>query len=86
MLFTLILIFLNPKHCQSDIWSNTSVLMTNIYIIFLAQCWRWETSSRSFYDFIKMTIYQDLAIFNSWHLTFLIVPYSTFQKNETLES
>ena len=25
-LFTLILIFLNPKHYQNDIWSNTSVL------------------------------------------------------------
>ena len=26
---------------------------------------------------------QDLAIFNSWHLTFLIISHSPFQKNET---
>ena len=49
--------------------------MTNIYNIFLAECWRLETSSRLFYDFIKMTIQQDLAIFNGWH-----VLYSPFQK------
>ena len=61
-------------------------LRTNISNMFLAQCWRLETSSRSFYDFIKMTIQQDLAIFNGWHIPFLIVLYSPFQKNETLES
>ena len=60
--------------------------MRNISNMFLAQCWRLETSFRSFYDFIKMAIDQNLAIFNSWHLPFLIVPYSHFQKNETLES
>ena len=38
--------------------------MTNIFNMFLAECWRLETSSRLFYDFIKMTIQQDLAIFN----------------------
>ena len=27
-----------------------------------------------------------MAIFNSWHSPFLNVPYSPFQKNETLES
>ena len=58
---------------------------TNISNMFLAQCWRLETSPRSFYDFIKMTIQQDLATFNSWHLPFLIVPYATFQKNEALK-
>ena len=47
--------------------------------MFLAQCWRLETSSRPVYDFIKMTI-----IFNSWYLQFLIFPYLRFQKNETL--
>ena len=52
----------------------------------LTQCWRLETSSRPFYDFIKMTIYQDLPIFHSSYLPFLNVPYSPFQKNETLES
>ena len=30
--------------------------MTNISNMFLAECWRLETSSRPFYDFIKMTI------------------------------
>ena len=60
--------------------------MKNISNMFLAECWRLETSSRLFYDFIKMTIQQDLAIFNGWHIPFLIVLYSSFQKNETLES
>ena len=60
--------------------------MTNISNMFLAECWRLETSSRLFYDFIKMTIQQDLAIFNGWHIPFLIALYSPLQKNETLES
>ena len=60
--------------------------LKNISNTVLAQYWRLETSSRPFYDLIKMTIGQDLTIFNSWHLPFLIVPYSPFQKNETLES
>ena len=59
--------------------------MTNISNMFLAECWRLETSSRLFYNFIKMAILQDLTIFNGWHLPFLIVPYSHFQKKETLE-
>ena len=60
--------------------------LTNISNMFLAQSWGLETSSRPFYGFIKTTIGRDLAIFNSWHLPFLIVPYSHIQKNETLES
>ena len=60
--------------------------MTNFYDMFLAQCWRLETSSRLFYDFIKMTILRDLAIFNSWHLPYLNDPYTPFQENERLES
>ena len=54
--------------------------MTNISNMFLAQCWRLETSSRPFYDFIKTAIYQDLPIFNNEHVPFLIFPYSPFQK------
>ena len=38
------------------------VCMTNIFSMFLVECWSLETSSRVFYDFIKMTIQQDLAI------------------------
>ena len=60
--------------------------MTNISNMFLTQYWRLETSSRLFYDFIKIIIQRDLAIFNSWHLPSLIVPYSPFQTLETLES
>ena len=60
--------------------------MTNFSNMFLAECWRLETSFRLFYDFIKMTIQQDLAIFNGRHTPFLIVLYSPFQKNKTLES
>ena len=60
--------------------------MTNISNLFLAECCRLETSSRLFYDFIKITIQQDPTIFNGWHIPFLIVLYSPLQKNETLES
>ena len=60
--------------------------MTNISNMFLAECWRLETSSRLFYDFIKMAIQQDLVIFNGRHIPFLIAFYSPFLKNETLES
>ena len=54
--------------------------VTNISNMFLTECWRLETSSRLFYDFIKMTIQQDLAIFNGRHIPFLIVLYPPFQK------
>ena len=37
--------------------------MTKISNMFLAECWRLETSSRLFYDFGKMTIQQDLVTF-----------------------
>ena len=60
--------------------------MANISVMFSAQCWKQETSTRPFYDFIKMIIKQDFTIFNSWHLQYLIVLYSPFQKRETLES
>ena len=53
---------------------------TDISNKFLAQCWRAETSSRPFYDFIKTTIYRDLPILNSGHVPFIIFPYSPFQK------
>ena len=35
--------------------------MTNIFSMFLDEYWSLETSSRLFYDFIKMTMQQDLA-------------------------
>ena len=60
--------------------------MTNISKMFLAEYGRLETGSRLFYNIIKMTIPQGLAIFNGRHIPFLIVLYSPFQKNETLES
>ena len=59
--------------------------MRNLSDMFSAQCFRLETTSRCLYDFMKMAIKQDPAIFDSWQLPFLIVPYSYFQKNETLE-
>ena len=48
---------------QNEIWSNTSVLY-DIFNMFLAECWRLETSSKLLFDFIKMLIQQDQAIFN----------------------
>ena len=55
--------------------------MKNISKMFLAQCWILGTSSRPFYEFTKMAIW-DPAIFNSWNLPFSNVLYSTFQKND----
>ena len=46
--------------------------MANISNMFLAECWRLETSSRLFYDFIKMTIQQDLIIFNGYSKIHLV--------------
>ena len=57
--------------------------MINISSMFLAECWRLGTSSRFFYDFIKMAIQQDPPIFNGWQIPFLIVFYSPFQKWNT---
>ena len=39
--------------------------MTNISNMFLVHCWKLETSSRPISDFIKMTIWRDLVIFDS---------------------
>ena len=41
-----------------------------------------KTSSRLFHDFNEMTKQQDMPIFSSWYLPFLIFPYSPFQKVE----
>ena len=60
--------------------------MTSISNMFLAEWWRLETSSRVYYDFVKMTIQQGLVIFNGCHILLSIVLCSPFQKNETLGS
>ena len=39
--------------------------ITQISNMFLAHCWRLETSSRPFYDFNEMTLEKDLSIFSS---------------------
>ena len=59
--------------------------MINIFNMCLVQWCRLETSSKLFYDFIKTTVHPDLVILNSSDLPFLVVTYSLFQKNETLE-
>ena len=54
---------LNPYY-QNEIPSSTIVCcMTKISNMFLAQYWRLETGFRTFYDFIKITISQNLVIF-----------------------
>ena len=60
-------------------------LITNISNMILAQYRRLETSSRPLYNFDEITK-QDMSIFKSWYLPFLILPYSPFQKNGTLET
>ena len=75
-----------PKYYQNEIWWNTSVLYEKHFWNDFGSMLETGTSSRSFYDFIKMKIQQDLAIFNVWHLSSLIVSYSPFQKIETLKS
>ena len=64
------------------------VKSTNISNMFLAQCWRLKTSSRSFYDFIEMTIQLNLTTFNSWYLMTprllqvyqVILPYAAWKQ------
>ena len=48
--------------------------------MFLIEYWILKTSSSPFYNFIKVTIQRDLAIFKSLHSLFLIALYSAFQK------
>ena len=38
------------------------------------------------YSFYCYLLAQNFAIFNSWHMPFSNVPYSSFQKSETLEA
>ena len=80
------LFLLNSKSYQNEISSNTSELYDKNSNKFLTKYWRLETSSRLFYDFIKMTIWQDLTIFNGGHIPFLIDTYLPFKKIKTLES
>ena len=61
-------------------------LKTNMSKMFLAQCWRLGTSSRSCYNFNEITIWWSLSIFSSWHYPFLIIRFVNFQKIETLET
>ena len=61
-------------------------LMTNLSNMFLVQCWRLETSSRSFYSLNEMTVWQDLSIFSIWYYPVLIFFYLNFQKIKTLET
>ena len=73
---------LNPYY-QNEIPSSTIVCcMTKISNMFLAQYWRLETGSGPFmiYNITKC------GHFHFSHLPFLNGPYSSFQKNETLES
>ena len=62
--------------------------MTNIFSMFLAECWSLETSSRLFYDFIKMTLQQDLANFLWLTYAIFICPLFNFSTTtkKTLES
>ena len=63
------------------------VCMRNISNLFLAQCWRLQNNSRLFYFFVKLTIKQDLAMFNSWYFKLFSLSFiHLFKKNETLES
>ena len=51
-----VLFLLNPKYHQSEILSNTRVLITNIFNMVLVQRWILETSLWPFYDFNEMKI------------------------------
>ena len=57
-------------------------LITNISNMYLVGYWRLETISRPFYDFNEIAKYWHLSNLTSWYLTFLILPYSPFQKTK----
>ena len=46
----------------------------------------WKLVPDPFIISLKWQYMASLAIFSSWHSPFLIVPYSSFQKNQTLQS
>ena len=56
----------------------------NVFDVFNAK--NWKLFSCRFMVLLKWQYSKDLAIFNNLHLLFLIVRYSSFQINETLES
>ena len=76
----LCLFLVNPKYIKMKFGQILVCCMRKISTMFLGHCWRLKTSSRPIYGFIKTTIWWDPAIFNSWHLPFLNVPYLLFQK------
>ena len=63
----LCLFLLNPKYYQMKFGQMLVLCMTNISNMFLAEGWRLETRSSSFFDFIKLTIKRDQVIYNSDH-------------------
>ena len=75
--FFWILSTIKMKFCQILV-----CCVANISNVFLAECWRLETSCRLFHDFIKMTIQENLTIFGGWHLPFLNGPDSLFFKKK----
>ena len=61
---TLLLVTLNPKNYQKEFGQMLVYLTTNISNMYLAQCWRLETSSTPFYDFNEMTMQRDRSMFS----------------------
>ena len=74
------LFLLNRKSYQNEFGQILVCCMTNISNIILAKCLVLETSSRLFYNYIKITIQQDPAIFNGWHISFLLFFIHLFKK------
>ena len=65
---------------------TTKIKFRQILVCFWLNSGDWVIVPGLFIVLLKMTIYRDVAIFIGWHSPFLIVPYLTFQKGETLES
>ena len=67
---------LNPKYYQNEIWPHTSVLITNISNMFLAQYLGLEISSRYFYDFNEIPMLHETSQFlrvDTYHFQFCLI-------------
>ena len=80
------LFILNRKSYQNETRSNTSVLSDKYLTCLWLNAGDWKLVQGPFMILLEQQYSDICPFFQSWHLPFLIVPYSPFQINETLES
>ena len=76
-------LLLNPKYYQNEFWC--AVWQTSLKCFWL-NAGDWELVPSPFMILLKWQCSKIWPFLIIWHLPILTVPYSPFQKNETLES